>query len=51
MILFKNNKVNNEIQNLVISILSNMSCPSIPDGLGHNKALYIADKVAKWHNE
>jgi len=50
-ILFKNNKVNNEIQNLIINILSNMSCPSIPDGFGHNKALYIADKVAKWHNE
>lgn len=50
-ILFKNNRVNNEIQNLVINILSNMSCPSIPDGFGHNKALYIADKVAKWHNE
>jgi hypothetical protein len=50
-ILFKNNKVENQIQNLVINILSNMSCPSIPDGFGHNKALYIADKVAKWHNE
>ena len=50
-ILFKNNKVNNEIQNLVINILSSMSCPSIPDGFGHNKALYIVDKVAKWHNE
>ena len=50
-IFFNNNKVNNPIQNLVLNILSNMSCPSIPDGFGHNKALYIADKVAKWHNE
>ena len=23
----------------------------MPDGFGHNKALFIADKVAKWHNQ
>ena len=28
-----------------------MSAPSIGEAFGHNKALYIADKVAKWHNE
>jgi hypothetical protein len=28
-----------------------MSIPSTPDGFGHNKDLFIADKVAKWHNQ
>ena len=28
-----------------------MSAPSIAEAFGHNKPLYIADKVAKWHNE
>jgi hypothetical protein len=41
----------NPLQNLVISILKSMTCPSIAESFGHNKALYIADKVAKWHNE
>jgi hypothetical protein len=50
-ILYKNNKIKNPIQNLVITILKSMSSPSIPEAFGHNKALYIADKVAKWHNE
>jgi hypothetical protein len=50
-LLFKNNRIENQMQNLVLNILSSMSCPSIPDGFGHNKALFIADKVAKWHNE
>lgn len=34
-----------------MNILKNMSIPSMPDGFGHNKALFIADKVAKWHNQ
>jgi hypothetical protein len=50
-ILYKDNKMPNQLQNLVISILNSMSCPSIAESFGHNKALYIADKVAKWHNE
>lgn len=50
-ILYRNNKIKNPIQNLVITILKSMSSPSIPEAFGHNKALYIADKVAKWHNE
>jgi hypothetical protein len=29
-----------------MNILKNMSIPSMPDGFGHNKALFIADKVA-----
>jgi hypothetical protein len=42
-ILFKNNKIKNDIQNLVINILRSMSIPSIPDGFRHNKDLFIAD--------
>jgi hypothetical protein len=45
-ILFKNNKIKNDMQNLIMNILKNMSIPSMPDGFGHNKALFIADKVA-----
>jgi len=50
-ILYKNNRVKNEIQNLVIDVLKAMSSPTIPETFGHNEALYIADKIAKWHNE
>jgi hypothetical protein len=50
-ILYKNNKTKNELQNLIMVILKSMGSPSIPESFGHNKALYIADKVAKCHNE
>jgi hypothetical protein len=50
-ILFKDNRIKNNMQNLITSILKKMSIPSMPDGFGHNKALFIADKVAKWHNQ
>lgn len=50
-ILFKDNKVKNDMQNLIMNILKKMSIPSMPDGFGYNKALFIADKVAKWHNQ
>jgi hypothetical protein len=50
-ILYRDNKVKNEVQNLLINILKTMSSPSIPEAFGHNEGLYIADKIAKWHNE
>jgi hypothetical protein len=50
-ILYKDNNTKNPLQNLIILILKSMTSPSIPESFGHNKALYIADKVAKWHNE
>jgi hypothetical protein len=50
-ILYRDNKVKNEVQNLLINILKRMSSPSIPEAFGHNEGLYIADKIAKWHNE
>ena len=50
-ILYKNNKIKNELQNLIMIILKSMGSPSIAESFGHNKALYIVDKIAKWHNE
>jgi hypothetical protein len=51
LLLFRSNRTKNDIQNLVITILKSMSSPSIAEVFGHDKALYIVDKVAKWHNE
>ena len=48
-ILFRDKAVPNPMQNLVMVILKAMTSPSIPEVFGHNKALFIADKVAKWH--
>jgi len=50
-IIFQTNKIANPIQELVIQTLSSMTDNSIPELFGHNKPLFIADKVAKWHNE
>jgi len=50
-IIFQTNKMVNPIQELVILTLSSMTSNSIPELFGHNKPLFIADKVAKWHNE
>ncbi len=50
-IVFKTNKVRNPLQELVMVTLGAMTSSSIPELFGHNKPLFIADKVAKWHNE
>jgi hypothetical protein len=34
---------------LIMVVLGSMGSPSIPEAFGHNKPLFIADKVAKWH--
>ena len=39
------------LQNLALTMLSAMTVPDIPELFGHNKPLFIADKVAKWNNE
>ncbi|MEM3466838.1 MAG: hypothetical protein QXW47_06575 [Candidatus Jordarchaeales archaeon] len=49
VIIYRNRKVENPIQNMLLCILSSMSTSSIPEAFGHNKPLLIADKVAKWH--
>jgi len=35
----------------VMLTLGSMTSNSVPELFGHNKPLFIADKVAKWHNE
>jgi hypothetical protein len=48
-ILFPNREARNDIQNLVMVLLSAMTSTSIPEAFGHNVPLFIADNVAKWH--
>ncbi len=50
-LLYKDNNTKNPLQNLIISIMKSMSAPNVAESFGYNKALYIADKVAKWHNQ
>ncbi|MFP3984659.1 MAG: hypothetical protein ACLFU9_01655 [Candidatus Bathyarchaeia archaeon] len=49
IILYKDKTVPNPIQNLTMTILAAMTPHSIPEAFGHNKPLFIADKIAKWH--
>jgi len=49
VILFKDKTVPNKMQDLVMSILTAMTPSSIPEAFGHNKPLFIADKIAKWN--
>jgi len=49
VIVYKDKNVSNPIQNLVMTLLSKMTHANIPELFGHNKPLFIADKIAKWH--
>ena len=49
VIAFRDKNVDNQIQNLVMAMIEAMTSPSIPEAFGHNKPLFVADKVAKWH--
>jgi hypothetical protein len=49
-VLFKSRRTMNKIQSLVMVMLKAMTNSSIPEVFGHNMPLFIADKVAKWHN-
>jgi hypothetical protein len=48
-ILYRNRTVPNRLQNLCMNILTSMAPSNIPEAFGHNKALFIADKIAKWN--
>jgi hypothetical protein len=48
-ILYRDKAVPNKLQNLAMSVLVAMAPANIPEAFGHNKALFIADKVAKWN--
>jgi len=49
VLLFRDRSVENPLQNLIMIVLGSMVAPSIPEAFGHNKPLFIADNVAKWH--
>jgi hypothetical protein len=49
VILFMDKNVPNRLQNLTMIVLSAMAPSSIPEAFGHNKPLFIADKIAKWN--
>jgi len=49
VILFVDKTVPNRLQDLTMSILVAMAPSSIPEAFGHNKPLFIADKIAKWN--
>ena len=48
-LLYRDNTIPNRLQNLIMTILIAMTSPSIPEVFGHNKPLFIADKIAKWN--
>jgi len=48
-ILYRDKTVPNKLQNLTMSLLVAMAPANIPEAFGHNKALFIADKIAKWN--
>lgn len=50
VILFMDRNVPNKLQNLAMTVLVAMAPSSIPEAFGHNKPLFIADKVAKWNH-
>jgi hypothetical protein len=49
VLLFRERTVPNRLQNLVLNMLVAMAPANIPEAFGHNKPLFIADKVAKWN--
>lgn len=49
VILYKNKDTPNELQNMTMAMLIAMAPPNIPEAFGHNKPLFIADKIAKWN--
>ena len=50
VILFRNAATRNELQTLIMLMLKAMAKTSVPEAFGHNMPLYIADSIAKWHN-
>jgi hypothetical protein len=49
VILYKDKNLPNRLQTLTMNILTAMAPSSIPEAFGHNKPLFIADKIAKWN--
>jgi hypothetical protein len=49
VILYRDKNVPNKFQNMIMTMLIAMSPTSIPEAFGHNKPLFVADKIAKWN--
>jgi hypothetical protein len=49
IILYKNKMALNKLQNMAMNVLVAMAPANIPEAFGHNKPLFIADKIAKWN--
>jgi len=50
VLLFRERSIEtNPLQNLIMIVLKSMTTQNIPEVFGHNKPLFIVDKVAKWH--
>jgi hypothetical protein len=49
VVLYKNKDVPNRLQNMIMTMLTAMAPSSIPEAFGHNKPLFVADKIAKWN--
>jgi len=49
VILFVDRNVSNKLQDLVMIVLAAMAPSSVPEAFGHNKPLFVADKIAKWN--
>jgi len=47
VILYRDRKSQNRLQNLLMIVLRAMGARSLPEVFGHNKPLFIADKIAK----
>jgi hypothetical protein len=37
------------MQNMVMAMLVAMAPANLPEAFGHNKPLFVADKIAKWN--
>lgn len=49
VLLFSDKSVPNALQNMTLTMLVAMAPVNIPEAFGHNKPLFIADKIAKWN--
>ncbi len=48
-LLFRDKTTPNPMQNMVMAMLVAMAPANLPEAFGHNKPLFVADKVAKWN--
>jgi hypothetical protein len=49
VLLYKDKSMPNKVHNMVMTMLVAMAPANIPEAFGHNKPLFVADKIAKWN--